>query len=89
VLYDKYKCLERSKSEKILTIFKLYFSQPFCKKGLGLPAENTHGDGRQRWRRTYRSSLLIVQWVDHTGLKNMAVCQDWDKQYFNLFWFIK
>jgi hypothetical protein len=60
VLWDKYKCLARSKSEKILTIFKLYFSHPFCKKGLGLPAENTR-DRLQRWRRTYRSSLLIVQ----------------------------
>jgi hypothetical protein len=57
VLWDKYKCLERSKSKKILTIFKLYFSRPFCKKG---PAENTH-NRLQRWRPTYRSSLLIVQ----------------------------
>jgi hypothetical protein len=32
--------------------------------------------------------LIVPVWVDHTGLKNMAVCQDWDKQYFNLFWFI-
>jgi hypothetical protein len=24
------------KSKKILAIFKLYFSHPFCKKGLGL-----------------------------------------------------
>jgi hypothetical protein len=35
VLYDKYKCLERSKSEKILTIFELYFSHHFVKKDWG------------------------------------------------------
>jgi hypothetical protein len=29
------KCLERSKSEKILTIFKLYFSHHFVKKDWG------------------------------------------------------
>jgi hypothetical protein len=38
----------------------LYFSHPLCEKGQGLTAENTHGR-LQRWRRTYRSSLVIVQ----------------------------
>jgi hypothetical protein len=55
----------------MLTIFKLYFSHPFCKKGLGLPAENTH-NRLQRWRPTYRSSLLIVQWNKVSVVMEMA-----------------
>ena len=46
----------------------MYFSKIFYKKGLALPAKNTHGM-HQRWRTTYRSRLLIVQWI----------CQRWKR----------
>ena len=44
----------------------MYFSKIFYKKGLALPAKNTHGM-HQRWRITYRSRLLIVHWFVRIG----------------------
>ena len=50
-----------------LSIFKKYFSTPFCKKGLGQPAKSSLMSGFKDGRRSYRSRLFTVHCVHPTG----------------------
>jgi hypothetical protein len=67
-LWDK--CLEESAIKKMLTIFKLYLSHPFCKKGLGLVQKHSWPSSKMAAKLSFRFTYGLMchagyHFVDH------------------------